>query len=125
MRDNILIIIFVLSLFLIGCNEVIDFSNEDAQRQPWLFSFIKDYEVLEGKHNLQTGIVNIYLKINNDSLFFKNSDSIASDGKWETGYFSREKRVYVKNIPFQGGEENIVIIKVSQIKSNLVEFTVY
>jgi hypothetical protein len=124
MKKIILINIIALCSLLVGCNNVLDFSYEDAKNHSWLFPFIKGTVVIDGKHDINNELVKMYLKVNNDSLYFNKCDSVANSEEWNSGYSNKKRRVYIKNIPYQGGDDNIVVLIVSIYEPNRIKIKI-
>jgi len=101
-----------IALFLIafGCNDIIEFSQEDAERQPWLASFTRGFEIIDGKHDLTNDIIHIDLYAADYLLYFLHADSIALGEGWEKCYTSYHSRIYLKNIPYKGVDEKNFLI---------------
>ncbi len=116
--------IVLLFLIVSGCTNTVDFTQEDAERQPWLASFTRGFEFTDGIHNLSDGIIKVNLITEDNNGYFIHTDSVAREDGWMKCYSTQDSRVYVKNIPFQEEGEDIVIIKASNIRSGSVTSSV-
>ena len=125
MRKSNLIIILATSFLIMGCFNVTDFSQEDAKKQTWLYPFVDNYTILEGKYDIHNDIIKFFISVNSYSEFIYQADSIAQFEKWETCYLSESARVFIKNIPYMDGREDVFIIKINHYKPEIVEFTIY
>ena len=119
------IVLLLLCTTLVGCNSVVDFSIEDAKNQPWLYSFVEEYELVEGTHDLSNGTIKMIIRADVFTDYYAHCDSVANEGEWNISYKSPHSRVYLKNIPFQKGTEDVIIIKTSYHKPDLIELVVY
>jgi len=117
---------FFLSLIvqlIIGCNNVIDFSLEDAEKHYWLKPFIDGCEYIEGKHNIDNNYIELTLRTEQQE-YLNYTDSIAYQYQWLIGYSSGKSRVYIKNIPYTEGDENVFIIELTKVKHNLLSLKI-
>lgn len=121
MKLKYLIKIIAISFVLCGCYNVTDFSYKDAKRHSYIFSFVKGTNVIDGKHDIDADLVEMYLEVENDSLYLNHCDSIANEDNWEPLYSSKQRRIYLKDIPFQGGGENIEILIASIYKPDTIK----
>lgn len=117
--------LLLLGITQLSCNSTVEFNLEDAQRQPWVFELIENTEFVDGKHNLDEDILKLYIKTKSFDIYLKSLDDIAQTGGWTIGYSSHLKRVLIKNIPTQAGDENIVVVCVSSIDSNMVQVVIH
>lgn len=125
MKKMSLIILLILGITQLSCNNTVEFDLEDAQRQSWIFELIESTDFVDGKHNLNEGILKLYVKTKSFDVYLKDLDSIAQAGGWTIGYSSNFKRVLIKNIPTQTGDENIVVVCVSSIDSNMAQVIIH
>lgn len=113
-------------VFIIGCNNVTDFTYDDAKRNKWLYPFIKEEIIVEGKHDFDKQTLFIHLLVDDVTKYYTKCDSISVINKWNIGYKDIGKRVFVKKLENNKfGINDITIIKITNNGKKNVLIHVY
>lgn len=115
----LLLLIFFFYQYL--KSDIINFNKHDLDKDPNISIFFLDYDIVDGKHNIDRGLINFSIKVKNKQSYFKYIDSIALANKWNIGYSSNTKKILIKNIPYYSGLENVETIIFSQVSNTSEE----
>lgn len=101
----LLLLIFFFYQYL--TSDIISFNKNDLDKDPNISIFFLDYDIVDGKHNIDRGSINFSITVKNQQSYFKYVDSVALANKWNIGYSSGTKKILIKNIPYYSGLENV------------------